>query len=92
MRKIDKGFAIKLIFKKDLTEKEFDSIIDDFIIEAVEKNGLIFGGGGKLSECSGFITSGSEDKILTNEDRGAIKEWIENKKDIIDYKLSQLED
>ena len=90
---MDKGFEIKLIFKKDLTEKEFNGIIDDFIIEAIERNGLAFGGGGKLNEHSGFITSESENKKLTNKDRKSVRKWIEIRRDvIIDYKLGQLED
>lgn len=92
MKKAKKGFTIKLIFKKNLNEKEFDDIIDDLILEAIEKNKLMFGGGGSLSEYSGFITSESENKILTDKDRRIVKAWIENKKEIIDYKLGQLVD
>ena len=40
------GFEVKINFKKPLDEKEFTQFTNNFLEQAVEKNDLLFGGGG----------------------------------------------
>ena len=92
-KNIDLGFEVKLIFKQNISEKEFDKVTDSFILEAIEKNDLMFGGGGYLNEYSGFITSANENKVVGKTDIDKIKKWIIKNKNIIsNFKIGKLKD
>ena len=40
---------------------DFDGFLDDFLRDAVEANGLAFGGGGRGSHLAGFLELGRQD-------------------------------
>ncbi len=89
MNNIEYGFKVKLVFENGLSEQDYDSITDEFIMDAIEKNDLLFGGGGDLNEYEGFVTSADNNKRLDNHDIEKVRKWIETKKKVIkNFELS----
>lgn len=85
------GFEIIANLKSDLTEMESDKFYDEFI-EFIEKNKLLFGGGGGLEDLKGFIISAKRFSSPTIEDREEIKNLLEKCEEVIEYKVFDLQD
>ncbi len=70
---------------------DFDSFLDNFIEQAIERNGLYFGGGGKEDYLDGVIELGK--KSDGPEERlKKILEWLANHKDIESYVIGNMID
>lgn len=85
MNKDEFGFEVKLVFRKGISEKGFDSVTDEFIIEAIEKNGSLFGGGGGKDEYQGFVTLVNNNRNLDDSDIEKVRNWIDSKKEVLIY-------
>jgi uncharacterized protein YggL (DUF469 family) len=63
-----------------------DHFWNEFIEQAIESQGLVFGGGG--GECiSGVVSSGANDHI-TMEHRAHISRWLRSRQEVSSNKLS----
>lgn len=61
----------------DLTEAELNQVIDDFILEAIEENGLQFGGGGR-EEWEGVAEpAAATGTTITKEQREYVASWLD---------------
>jgi uncharacterized protein len=67
---------------------DFDSFLDNFIEQAIERNGLYFGGGGKEDYLDGVIELG---KTSDNPEERLKKilEWLANRKDVESYVIGE---
>jgi uncharacterized protein len=72
-------------------KNDFDSFLDDFIEQAIERNGLYFGGGGKEDNLDGIIELG---KTSDNPEERLkkIPEWLASRKDIESYIIGEMLD
>lgn len=60
-----------------------------FLVEAIDAQGLIFGGGiGKTT--SGFVNSNKR-KSATNEQRQQVKDWLSAQAEVSNIKVGELE-
>jgi len=83
------GFRIKFKIDPKLSIEKIDEITWDFIIDAIEANDLMFGGGGSyLYEgfCAKVKGSATEDDIKN------IEKWINGQSEILDYEIGELID
>jgi hypothetical protein len=86
------GFEIFVSLKPQLTERAFDEFLSDFI-GLVEANKLLFGGdGGKENSWEGFITSAKKFASPAENDRQTIKNWLENRPEILETKVGEFLD
>jgi len=52
------GVELEMTLRADV---DFDGFLDDFLRDAVEANGLAFGGGGRGNHLAGFLELGRQD-------------------------------
>ncbi|MDI6794914.1 MAG: YggL family protein [bacterium] len=76
------GFEVQFRMTPVLTDQDFDAFIDLFIEEAIEANGLSFGGGGSRDDWSGFVALDGRGSI-TDEHRDKVEQWFENQPQIL---------
>ena len=72
------GFSVKWRFPEGTTEEQIDQLVDKFISEAVEANGLIFGGSGFLA-WEGLVCKPNIGHC-TEEDQALARKWPEEHK------------
>ncbi len=70
------GFEFSCTLNLD-TEDAFDSWLDQ-LIEFIESRDLCMGGSGDTKSFSGFICSAHRYKSAVDEDREAVKNWLES--------------
>ena len=86
---IEFDFSINI----DISEEEFDSLIDKFIFDFVEGNGLFCGGGWNRKERSaGFIIEIGTNRTNCNYYAEKMQSWFENEgiKPPVTYKIVDL--
>jgi uncharacterized protein YggL (DUF469 family) len=62
------------------------------IEEAIEANGLIFGGGGGSEKWEGFVCHDKIYQSPTEEDREIIKSWLKARPEVKDATVGELID
>ncbi len=70
------GFEFSCTLKFD-TEDAYDSWLDQ-LIEFIERRDLCMGGGGDIKSFSAFICSAHRYKSAVDDDREAVKNWLES--------------
>lgn len=85
-------FEIQVFLKLNLSESEFNIFTDDFILEAIEKNRLEFGGGGDPIKWSGFASSAKKYHSPNIEQRDAVGKWLENRKEVEKFEIGDFRD
>src|SRR3989304_3596579 len=88
----ESGFKIGFRFLDELSTESIDHLIDRFIEQAIENNGLQFGGGGKGSEWDGFVVLDKHRGSATDLHREAVKQWFMQESEILEYHVTQLID
>ena len=68
------GFKLWFRLKANVTGEAVDSLLDEFISEAIAKAGLQFGGGGR-AEWEGFVTLERRGSV-TPEQREQVTNWL----------------
>jgi len=84
------GFEIRFRISKDVDEAAFNALIDAFIEQAIEENGLMFGGGGHR-KWEGFVTLERRGSA-TEEHRQLVQQWLENQPQILEHQVGPLVD
>ncbi|VYT68878.1 DUF469 family protein [Metakosakonia massiliensis] len=69
------GFSVTWRFPEGTSEEQIDKVVDDFISEAVEPAGLIFGGSGYLA-WEGLVCK-QEVGHCNEEDQARVRKWLE---------------
>lgn len=85
------GFEVLVELNPDLSEEEFDKFLDDFIDE-IERNDLLFGGGGNTKKWEGFVTSDKKYTSPTEEQKEEIKKWSESRNEVIKVTTGEFRD
>jgi uncharacterized protein len=85
---VEWGMPITIVRKN---KGDFDSFLDDFIEQAIERNGLYFGGGGKEDCLKGVIELGKKSDG-PKERLKKILEWLANRKDVESYVIGNMLD
>jgi len=80
------GFEVSFRFSDNASDKTFDEVMEAFIIQAIESNGLICGGGGKNPELSFFVSLDRRGSV-TNEHRQAIQRWLETRPEVKEIRV-----
>ena len=88
-KKLRKGefreFGFEIAFR---VKERRDELLDRFILEAIEGNGLLFGG----SEIGGFATSTANGASATDDQREKVRAWLEAQPEITDISIGELRD
>ncbi len=75
------GFEISVNLKKEVGEIQFGRFLDEFIDE-IEKNKLLFGGGGNSDIWEGVVTSEKKSASPTIDEEEKIRLWLETRPEI----------
>ena len=84
------GFNVNFELNKPVTDEEIEAFLDLFLDDAIEKNGLIYGGGFGVT-FDGFVIL-EKNGSATEEHRQLIKSWLESKKEIKKLQVGELVD
>lgn len=85
------GFEIRCLFIPDFSDNAFNAFIDEFMTQAIESQGLSFGGGGDTTRWGGFITLNRRGS-LSDEHRTKVSTWLASKAAVREYQIGQLVD
>ena len=85
------GFRTSFDMDPDLTTEQRNALIDDFIKEAIEDNGLQFGGGGPANNWAGFVTLDSRGSA-TEKHRELVRAWLESRPEVGNIVIRELRD
>jgi uncharacterized protein YggL (DUF469 family) len=87
-------FGFKLGFEMDatLSNEERNALLDAFIKEAIESNGLEFGGGGSGSVWDGFAAANRHRGSAAERHREAVRNWLEGNRKITGFWIGELRD
>ena len=69
------GFEVRFQVVDNLSHDVFDAVVDAFISQAIEAQGLLCGGGGENPEWSVFVTREGRGSV-TEEHSQAIERWL----------------
>jgi uncharacterized protein len=86
------GFEIKVSLKSELSEVDSDKFYVDFILQAVEKNQLMFGGGGDSKSVEGFITSSKKYTSATENQKEQVRNWLKQRDEVFEFQIGDLKD
>lgn len=84
------GFRLSVTFSSELTKEERNSLLNDFIQQAIEANGLVFGGGGAGNTWDGFVTLDAPRGSTSEAQREKVIEWLSGNPRILEYDVSPL--
>lgn len=84
------GFLITFSLSNDINVESNNAFVDRFLAEAIEANGLVFGGGiGETTE--GFATLNKRG-TATEEHRQQVKNWLSVQAEVSKIKIGELQD
>jgi uncharacterized protein YggL (DUF469 family) len=81
------GFEVSITLKPDLGIDALDHLLDEFILEAIEKNKLAFGGGTD----GGFITTWKRGSA-SEAHRATVENWLSQRSEVVSVTLGPLVD
>lgn len=85
------GFTVSWKMKSNLNDEEYNQFWDRFIKEAIEANGLSFGGGIGPDEGEGFVANMGGGSA-TDEHRAIVQEWLTQDPDVAECRVEPLRD
>ena len=80
------GFPVEFRLVPDLSEEQLNAFWDAFLVEAVEGNALMFGGGE-----SGYVCAVGR-RSATDLNRSQIQSWLADRPEIVSVSVGALED
>jgi uncharacterized protein len=85
------GFRVLVRMNEALTSEARETLLDEFILQAIETNGLLFGGGSDERELRGFVTRAGRGSA-THAHRAAVEAWLTNRLEVIEVEIGNLVD
>lgn len=79
-------FAVWYKFDSTLDVPSRNALLDRWLEEAIEPNGLQFGGGGLENEWEGVVETRSG-RDVSDDDRMLVEHWLRTNPLIIDYRI-----
>jgi uncharacterized protein YggL (DUF469 family) len=86
------GFEVSFDVSPKITIAQRNALLDAFITDAIEANGLLFGGGGADKNWEGFVTVDKRRGSATEVHRQSVRAWLEDQKAISNIKIGELRD
>ncbi len=87
------GFSADCHMRPGLSGPQFDQFTDEFIVQAIEAHGLVFGGGGSPERgWSGVVCRDDCYDSTTNVDKAAVHRWLEQRSELESFRLSEFWD
>lgn len=86
------GFELECEFKTDLTEETISEFVDSFFIDAINAEGLVFGGGLSSKRLSGFVGSAKRYGSATEDDKAKLQSWLVAQPQVATVELSEIID
>lgn len=84
------GFYVYFRLPEDMADEDLDTFLDRFFTEALESNGLGFGGSGH-HEWEGFVAVDRRGSV-TEEQRRHVDDWLKNHPQVVEHQISELRD
>jgi len=85
--------GFELSFRYRPADAETDNVLlDAFLREAIEANGLQFGGGGGPGAWAGFAASDARYGGATDADRETVRAWLASRSEITEFAVGPLRD
>ncbi len=81
------GFELNLDLKDDLSVEEIDTFLDQFLLEALDANGLDYVGGDDF----GLVCLGGRGSV-SEEQRAAVESWLKGRSELTKVEVSPLLD
>jgi uncharacterized protein YggL (DUF469 family) len=81
------GFEVSITLNPNLGIDALDHFLDEFILDAIEKNDLAFGGGAE----SGFITTWKRGSA-SEAHRTIVENWLSRRQEVVSVTLGPLVD
>ncbi len=67
----------------------FDDFVDAFIADAIERQGLVFGGGGSPTrEWNGVVSRDHRYESTTEAHREAVSAWLKERSEVASFSIS----
>ena len=85
------GFRVRFRFPADLPTAECNRLLEEWVTQAVEGNGLLLGGGGGADVWEGFVTKEGRGSA-TEEHRLLVTSWLGAHPLVLEYTVSPLVD
>ncbi|MSS71843.1 MAG: DUF469 family protein [Candidatus Latescibacteria bacterium] len=85
------GFEVSFRVADDLSSDAFDRLVDIFIDQAIEGNGLVCGGGGRPPNWSVFVTIDGRGGV-TEDHRRAVQQWLASQPEVREVQAGPLID
>lgn len=85
------GCAVQFTLDPGLTGQHLEAFIDSFLDEAIEAQGLGFGGGGQY-DWSGFVAVLGRRGSVTEANRTEIGRWLEARSEVTSHTVGPLTD
>lgn len=86
------GFKAGFRFSDQLTIKARNNLLNRFIEDAIEKNGLQYGGGGAGNEWYGFVALNKSRGSTHERHRQAVENWFIHEPEVQEYYLTDMID
>jgi uncharacterized protein YggL (DUF469 family) len=86
------GVRLRFEFLPDLSLDDRNKLVLDFIHEAIEQNGLQFGGGGSTNIWEGFATLDAPRGSVTEAHREKMIQWFRANPKVREYEVGPLVD
>jgi uncharacterized protein YggL (DUF469 family) len=86
------GFKAGFRFSDRLTTEARNHLLEKFIEEAIEKNGLQYGGGGDGNEWNGFVALDKPRGSARERHRQAVENWFIQEAEVNEYYLTDMVD
>ena len=85
------GFEVRFCCADDISESAFNTVIDEFISQAIEARSLVCGGGGQKPEWNIFVTLDRRGSV-TEEHRVAVQQWLAMRPEVEEFQVGPLVD
>ena len=85
------GFEVSFDIPTGLSVVDRNAILDDFITQAIEANGLQFGGGGD-THWQGFVTLNKRRGSVIEQHREPVRNWLNRNPQISNVSVGDLRD
>lgn len=84
------GFCVRFQLDENLSDQDVETFLEQFLGEAIEANGLDFGGGGN-HQWQGFVTLDRRGSV-TEEQRKLLGEWLDRHPQVQSHEVSEFLD
>ncbi len=84
------GFNLSVSLKDDLDAESLEAFVDEFIFEAIENNGLVFGGGFN-KDLSGFAALEKRGSVTVSH-VAKVKSWLDSQPCVTNIRFGELVD